>query len=142
MANKAFDTLEATRRLEAAGIRAEQADAFVKVVNQSASQMVTVERFETGVAGLHARIDSVHSELGPRIDSLHTKFDSVQTELLARIDSVRAELREEIARSNLRAVLVAIAANALIVTIIATVATIFGILLSGGAPETLSFGTP
>ena len=124
MTDTAFDTLEATRRLEAAGIQAAQADAFVKVVNQSTSQMVTVERFEVGVAGLHARIDSV------------------QAELLARFDSVRAELREEIARSNLRAVLVAIAANALIVTIIATVATITGILVSSGGSATLPFGAP
>lgn len=94
------------------------------VVNQSTSQMVTAERFEAGVAGLHARIDSV------------------QAELLARFDSVRAELREEIARSNLRAVLVAIAANALVVTIIATVATITGILMSGGGSAIPPFGAP
>ena len=124
MTDTAFDTLEATRRLEAAGIQAEQADAFVTVVNQSTSQMVTVERFEAGVAGLHARIDSV------------------QAELLARFDAVRAELREEIARSNLRAVLVTIAANALIVTIIATVATITGILVSGGGSSIPPFGAP
>ena len=124
MTDTAFDTLEATRRLEAAGIQAEQADAFVTVVNQSTSQMVTAERFEAGVAGLHARIDSV------------------QAELLARFDSVRAELREEIARSNLRAVLVVFAANALIVTIIATVATITGILVSGGGSSNPPFGAP
>ena len=128
MADTAFDTLEAARRLEAADIQAEQADAIVEVVNQSAGQMVTVERFDTGVTGLHARIDSLHSELSARIDS-------VQAELLARIDSVRAELREEFAQSHLKTLIVVIAANTLI-------AAILGILLSGGAPVTLSFGSP
>lgn len=161
MADTAFETLEAARRLEAADIQAEQADAIVEVVNQTASQMVTVERFDTGVTGLHARIDSVHSELSTRIGSVHSelgtridtvhsdlrtridsahselsaRIDSVQAELLARIDSVRAELREEFANSHLKTLIVVIAANTLI-------AAILGILLSGGAPVTLSFGSP
>ena len=70
----------------------------------------------------------MHSELSARIDS-------VQAELLARIDSVRAELREEFANSHLKTLIVVIAANTLI-------AAIIGILLSGGAPVTLSFGSP
>lgn len=153
MADPAFDTLEAARRLEAADIQAEQADVIVEVVHQPASQMVAVERFEaaiarfdTSVAGLHARIDSVHSELSARIDSVHsdlrTRIDSGQAELLARIDSVRSELRAEIARYHVRTLIVAIAANTLIVTIIATVATIFGILLTGGSFGTGNFGVP
>ena len=142
MTDTAFDTLEATRRLEAAGIQAEQADAFVKVVKQSASQTVTVERFEGGVVAINARIDSVRSELTGRIDSLHARIDSSHAELLARIDSVRSELREEIARSHVRTLVIVIAAFTLIATIIGILATIISVLLSGGAPETLSLGTP
>ena len=108
MADTAFDTLGAARKLKAAGVEAEQAEAIVEVMGQSVNQLVTVERFEAGIATLHARIDSV------------------QTELLARIDAVRAELRAEIARSLLIAVGVMIGANALMLTIL-------GIVLTGGA---------
>ena len=80
----------------------------MEVVNESASQLVTVERFEAGLAALHTRIDSLH------------------TELLARIDSVRSELRAEIFRSQLISVGILIAANALIMTIL-------GIVLTRGA---------
>ena len=139
MADPAFDTLEAARRLEAADIEAEQADAIVDVVNQSASQMVTVERFETGVAGLHARIDSVYSELSARIDSVHSelsaRIDSVRSELIAKIDSLRSELRADFFRSLLIAVGIFLAANTLL-------ATIFGILLTNGAFGTVTFGAP
>ena len=139
MADPAFDTLEAARRLEAADIQAEQADAIVDVVNQSASQTVTVERFETGVAGLHARIDSVYSELNSRIDSVHSelsaRIDSVRSELIAKIDSLRSELRADFFRSLLMAVGIFLAANTLL-------ATIFGILLTNGAFGTVTFGAP
>ncbi|MYJ94541.1 MAG: hypothetical protein F4053_02770 [Proteobacteria bacterium] len=77
-------------------------------MNESASQLVTVERFEAGLAALHTRIDSLH------------------TELLARIDSVRSELRAEIFRSQLISVGILIAANALMMTIL-------GIVLTRGA---------
>lgn len=119
MSDTAFDTLGASRRLKGAGIQAEQAEAIVEVVNESASQTVTVERFEAGLAALHARIDSVHAELLARIDSVHA-------ELLARIDSLRSDLRAEIFRSLLIAVGILIAANALMMTIL-------GIVLTRGA---------
>lgn len=112
MSDTAFDTLDAARRLKAAGIEADQAEAIVEVMSHSVNQLVTVERFE-------ARIDSVRTELLARIDA-------VQTELLARIDAIRAELRAEISRSLLIAVGVMIGANALMLTIL-------GIVLTGGA---------
>ena len=172
MADPAFDTLEAARRLEAADIEAEQADAIVDVVNQSASQTVTVERFETGVAGLHARIDSVYSELNSRIDSVHSelsaridsvrseliaKIDSVHTELSARIDSVHTELSARIdsvhtelsakidsLRSELRADFFRSLLIAVGIFLAANtlLATIFGILLTNGAFGTVTFGAP
>ena len=108
MADTAFDTLDAARRLKAAGVEAEQAEAIVEVMGQSVNQLVTVERFEAGIATLHARIDAVH--------------DGLQ----ARIDAIRTELRAEIARSLLIAVGVMIAANALMMAIL-------GVVLTGGA---------
>ena len=107
MSNSAFDTLGAARKLKAAGMEAEQADAIVEVMRQSAGQFVTVERFDAAIAMLQARIDAI------------------QTELKLRIDTLRTDMRGEIARSHLISVGVIIAANALMITIL-------GILLTGG----------
>ena len=63
-------------------------------MGHSVNQLVTVERFEAGIATLHARIDAV-----------------------------RTELRAEIARSLLIAVGVMIGANALMLTILGIVLT-------------------
>ena len=94
MSHSAFDTLGAAGKLKAAGIEAEQADAIVETMGQSVNQLVTVERFDAGIAVLQARIDAV-----------------------------RTELRAEIARSLLIAVGVMIAANALMMTILGIVLT-------------------
>ncbi len=99
MSDTAFDTLGAARWLKAAGIEAGQAEAIVEVMGQSVNQLVTVERFEEGVATLHARIDVV------------------QTALQARIDAVRTDLRAAIARSHLISVGVIISASALMMAI-------------------------
>ena len=119
MSGTAFDTLGAARRLKAAGIKAEHADAIVDAMRQSANQLVTVEHFDAGLTILQSRVDSVQTELSSRIDA-------VQTELKSRIDAVRTELRAEITRSHLISVGIIIGANALMVTIL-------GILLTGGA---------
>ena len=94
MSHSAFDTLGAAGKLKAAGIEAEQADAIVETMGQSVNQLVTVERFDAGIAVLQARIDAV-----------------------------RTEMRAEIARSLLIAVGVMIAANALMMTILGIVLT-------------------
>lgn len=73
-------------------------------MSHSVNQLVTVERFEAGIAMLQARIDELH----------------------IRIDAVRTDLRAEIARAFLIAVGITIAANALMMTVP-------GIVLTGGA---------
>ena len=94
MSGTAFDTLGAARRLKAAGIEAEQADAIVDVMGQSANQLVTVEHFDAGL-----------------------------TMLQSRIDAVRTEMRAEIARSHLISVGIIIGANALMATILGILLT-------------------
>ena len=130
MSGTAFDTLGAARRLKAAGIKAEHADAIVDAMRQSANQLVTVEHFDAGLTILQSRVDAVQTELSSRIDSGQTELSprivAVQTELKSRIDAVRTELRAEIARSHLISVGIIVGANALMVTIL-------GILLTGGA---------
>ena len=143
MSDPAFDTLVAARKLKTAGIEAEQADAIVEVMGASVNQLVTVERFDAGLAMLHTRIDSVQTQLqaqidglSGRIDSLQTqlqaqidglsgRIDSLQAELQAQIDSLRVEMRADIARSHMILGGFVIAANALMLTVL-------GILLNQG----------
>ena len=104
MTDPAFDTLGAARKLKTAGIEAEQADAIVEVMRESANQFVTVEHFDAGLAKLQAQIDG----------------------LSGRIDTLRIEMRADIVRSHLILVTTVIAANALMMTVM-------GILLNQGA---------
>lgn len=104
MTDPAFDTLGAARKLKTAGIEAEQADAIVEVMRESANQFVTVEHFDAGLAKLQAQIDG----------------------LSGRIDTLRIEMRADIVRSHLILVTIVIAANALMMTVM-------GILLNQGA---------
>ena len=104
MTDPAFDTLGAARKLKTAGIEAEQADAIVEVMRESANQFVTVEHFDAGLARLQAQIDG----------------------LSGRIDTLRIEMRADIVRSQLIVVTIVIAANALMMTVM-------GILLNQGA---------
>ena len=94
LSHSAFDTLGAARKLKAAGIEAEQADVIVEAMGQSVNQLVTVERFDAGLAVLESRIDAV-----------------------------RTELRAEILRSQVISVGIMIAANALMMTILGVVLT-------------------
>ena len=125
MSNKAFDTLAVARKLKAAGVEAELADAIVEAMKRSTEEFVTVEHFDTAVGRLATRIDGLEA----RIDGLEARIDAVRTELLARMDAVRADLRAEIARSILIAVGVLIAANALMMTVL-------GIVLTNGMATT------
>jgi len=125
MSDPAFDTLVAARKLKTAGIEAEQADAIVEVMGASVNQLVTVERFDAGLAMLHTRIESVQTQLQAQIDGLSGRIDSLQTELQAQIDSLRVEMRADIARSHMILGGFVIAANALMLTVL-------GILLNQG----------
>ena len=102
--------------LKSSGLGVEQADAIVEVLSQSASQFVTVERFDAGITMLQGRIDAFETGLNSRIDAFESGLN-------ARIDAVRTDLRAEIWRSILVAVGVLIAANALMMTILGFVLT-------------------
>ena len=123
MSDPAFDTLGAARRLKAAGIEAEQAEAIVEVMGESVNQLVTVERFEAGLAMLQAQIDAVQSGLQARIDAVQTQLQAQIDGLSSRIDTLRIEMRADIVRSHLILVSILIAANALMMTILGVVLT-------------------
>ena len=60
MAATAFDTLDAARRLKAAGIDAEHAEAIVGVMGRSVNQLVTGEHFDVEIAKLRMEIMRTH----------------------------------------------------------------------------------
>ena len=107
MAATAFDTLDAARRLKAAGIEAEHAEAIVEVMGQSVNQLVTREHFSTEL-----RLTREH-------------FDSKLQLTREHFDAVIAKLRAENMRTHLISVGVLIAA-------IALAATILGMMLTRG----------
>ena len=122
MVDSAFDTLGAARRLKAAGMEAEHAEAIVEVMGESVNQLVTMEHFDAGLAMLRARIDAIQTGQ----QGLEAQIDAVQTGLEARIDALQTGLRAEMARSHLVLAGIVIAANALMMTVL-------GVLLTHGA---------
>ena len=141
MSNAAFDTLTVARKLKAAGVEAELADAIVEAMNRSTEKFVTVEHFDAAVErldtrcdGLEARIDAVRTELVAgidavrtelltRMDSLQVHIDAVRIEMQASIDAVRTETKADIARSLAITVSVNIAAITLMTAILGFVLT-------------------
>ena len=106
MAATAFDTLSAARRLKAAGIKAEHAEAIAEVMGQYFNQprRATAHHYDTQTASLHvadtrshARPDAVHTGLRTRIGAGKAKSvdrrDAAQSTTLsespARTDSAR-----------------------------------------------------
>ena len=74
----AFDTLEAARRLKAAGMDSEHAEAIVAVMGQSVNQLVTREYLDAAIAKLG-------TELHARIDGVETKLQSLEATLRSEI---------------------------------------------------------
>ena len=97
MSEPAFDTLDAARRLKAAGIDSEHAEAIVEVMGQSVDQLVTREYFDAGIAKLgtelHARIGAVESKAQSLGTELHARIDTVQAELCVRIGGVESNVQ-------------------------------------------------
>ena len=60
MAATAFDTLDAARRLKAAGIESEHAEAIVGIMGRSVNQLVTVEHFDAEIAKLRTENMRTH----------------------------------------------------------------------------------
>ena len=141
MSEPAFDTLEAARRLKAAGMDSEHAEAIVAVMGQSVNQFVTREYLDAAIAKLGtellARIDGMETRLLARIDGVETKLHSrvggVETELHSRIggvetklQSLEATLRSEIMRAVLIVVGVLIPATGLMMAVIQFYSTRLG----------------
>ncbi len=117
MSEPAFDTLDAARRLKAAGIDAEHAEAIVEVMGQSVDQLVTRDHFDAGIAKLgtelHARIDTVRAELCVRIGGVESNVQSLE----AKVQSLESTVRTEIMRAGLIVVGILIPAIGLMMAI-------------------------
>ncbi len=72
-------------------------------MGESTNQLVTAERFETGISMLHTQLTS--------------RIDSLQTELQTGFAALRAEMGEQFARSQVVIISIMIAAMALMFTI-------------------------
>ena len=110
MGEESFDTLSSARDLQAAGIGEEHAVAIVGAIRVAVSDLVTVERFEAGLAELRAHTDT-------RLTELRAHVDTSLTELRAHSDTGLTETRSENARARLALAGFIIGANALMLTI-------------------------
>ena len=110
MAEESFDTLSAARGLQAAGIEEEQAAAIIGAIRLAVGDLVTVERFEAGLAELRAHFDI-------RLAELNTNTDTGSTNLQAHIDTGLAKIRAEDARARLAPAGFIIGAHALMLTV-------------------------
>ena len=149
MAATAFDTLDAARRLKAAGIEAEHAEAIVEIMGQSVNQLVTAEHFSTELRLTREHFDSKLQRTREHFDAelkrtrehfdaeLKRTWEHFDAELkrtrehfdtdlqLTRehFDAEIAKLRVEFMRTHLISVGVLIAAIALATTILGTMLT-------------------
>ncbi len=78
MSAPAFDTLKFTRKLQAAGIPVEQADAQAEAINEALdSQLAT----KVDILELDRKIDDVASGLDKKIAAVDNKIDLVESHL-------------------------------------------------------------
>jgi len=95
--NTTFDTLSYTRRLEAAGVPAEQADAHALALSEALrTQLATKADVQLAKTELNDKIELARTELIDRIElvrlELSDKIELVRTELNDKIDRVHLEL--------------------------------------------------
>ena len=136
MAATAFDTLDAARRLKAAGIEAEHAEAIVEIMGHSVNQLVTREHFSAEL-----RLTREHFKTELRLTREHFKtelrltrehFDTVQTELCARIDVGHAELGGRVDAVEAKMWRMLLVSVGVLIAAIALATTILGMMLTRG----------
>ena len=121
-----FDTLAATRDLEAAGIERRHAEAVVAVVRASRAGLAT----KADLDNLEARVNGRFAELEARMDGRFAEFEARVNGRLAESDErTNGRFAELEARMLKVAISIVLAQTAL------TVGLTFGLLkLFGGAP--------
>ncbi|MYF70254.1 MAG: hypothetical protein F4053_03675 [Proteobacteria bacterium] len=136
MAATAFDTLDAARRLKAAGIEVEHAEAIVEIMGQSVNQLVTREHFskELGLTREHfdSKLQRTREHLDSKLQRTREHLDAVQVELNARIDTSFAKLggRIDALEANMSRML--LVSLGVMIAAIALATTILGMVLNRG----------
>ena len=125
MAATAFDTLDAARRLKAAGIEAKHAEAIVEIMGHSVNQLVTREHFSAEL-----RLTREHFKTELRLTREH--FDTVQTDLCARIDVGHAELGGRVDAVEAKMWRMLLVSVGVLIAAIALATTILGMMLTRG----------
>ena len=116
MTTAVFDTLKASRDLEAAGIEAKQAEAIVTTVAGAFEDTVAtkadivavradIDKLETSTraelaevkAELKTEIAAVRADLKTEIAAVRADIDKLETSTRAELAEVKAELKTEIA---------------------------------------------
>ena len=97
-----FDTLSYTKRLEVAGVPAEQAEAHaMALVDVLSVQTVSKIELNSSNGDLTTRIDRLNDDLNTKIerlrDELNTKIDRMNADLTARIDGLELFVKEQVA---------------------------------------------
>ncbi len=64
MSTVTFDTLEATRKLQAAGYEERQAEAVVRVLSEAQGSLITKEHFDAKFAVVEAKMDKLSWMMG------------------------------------------------------------------------------
>ena len=127
MAATAFDTLDAARRLKAAGIEAEHAEAIVEIMGQSVNQLVTREHFskELGLTREHfdAKLRRTREHFDAELRRTREHFDAELQRTREHFDAEIAKVRAEFMHTHLISVGVLIAAIALATTILGMMMT-------------------
>ena len=114
-----FDTLAATRDLEAAGIERRHAEAVVAVVRASRAGLAT-----------KADLDNLEARMGGRFAELQAQMDGRFAELQAQMDGRFAESDERVNGrfAELQAQMLKVAVSIVLAQTALTVGLIFGLL--------------
>ena len=133
MAASTFDTLNAMRRLEAAGVDAKQAEAITNAVRDAVMEgtatkgdILRVDNdVNTGFTILDGKIDALAMETKADIQRLDGKIDALATETKAdiqqldsKIDSLAKDTKADIARLETRMMMTALVVAGIVIAAI------------------------
>lgn len=98
--NTTFDTLSYTRRLEAAGVPAEQADAHAHALSEALrTQLATKADVQLAKMELNDKIDLVRTELNDKIElvrlELNGRMDRMEAKQAAEFAELRSLIRDQ-----------------------------------------------
>ena len=121
-----FDTLNAMRDLEAAGIASKQAEAITNAVRDAVTEgtatkgdILRVDNdVNAGFASLNGKVDALAAETRADIKRLDGKIDALATETKAGIQALAKDTKADIARLETRMMATTIVVAGLVIAAI------------------------